>query len=125
MWSVMSDAQKQRSPNGAGTRATAFIENTLGTGLADFGSTTADGYRRVAYLSQLAQSEAMRSIVDGGRLGVAAASSSASVLDRPWGYMFWQLNDVTQGFSWGKLPAVSVWKRTECLDFVQVLVLNV
>ena len=47
MWSVMSDAQKQRSPNGAGTRATGFIENTLGTGLADFGSTTADGYRRV------------------------------------------------------------------------------
>eukprot|EP01046_Picozoa_sp_COSAG06_P031580 COSAG06_NODE_3084_length_5880_cov_3.762325_2_plen_82_part_00 len=52
---------------------------------------------RSRYLSQLAQSEAMRSIVDGGRLGVAAtsnASSSGPLEGRPWGYMFWQLNDV-------------------------------
>ena len=102
MWNVSSDAQKQRSPNGAGARTIHFIEGTLGPNLADYNAATEDAYRRVAYLSQLAQSEAMRTVVDGGRLGVAAASGRSGVFERPWGFMFWQLNDVTQGYSWGK-----------------------
>ena len=52
--------QKQRSPNGAGARVISFIDNVLGHGQADFEATTEDGYRRVAYLSQLAQSEEVR-----------------------------------------------------------------
>ena len=103
MWDVSSDAQKQRSPNGAGKRTINFIEGTLGPNLADYTAATEDGYRRVAYLSQLAQSEAMRAVVDGGRLGVAASNGRSGLSDRPWGYMFWQLNDVTQGYSWGSL----------------------
>lgn len=99
MWSVFSAAQAQRSPNGAGARVVGFITSTLGKGLAaNYNSTTEAGYRRVAYLSQLAQSESMRSVVDAGRLGIAATETSSGVFDRPWGYMFWQLNDVTQGY---------------------------
>ena len=102
MWSVYSAAQMQRSPNGAGKRTVDFITAMLGDGLADY-SATAEGYRRASYLSQLAQSESMRSVVDAGRLGLAAINNSSGVWDRPWGYMFWQLNDVTQGYSWGSL----------------------
>ena len=103
MWSVNSPEQAQRTPNGAGHRASSFVEGTLGTGLADFGAATEASYRRVSYLTQLAQSEAMRAVVDGGRLGVAGVSGSSGVWERPWGYMFWQLNDVTQAYSWGSL----------------------
>ena len=102
MWSVYSAAQMQRSPNGAGKRAVGFIAAMLGDGLADYAATE-QGYRRAAYLSQLAQSESMRSVVDAGRLGHAAMNNASGVWDRPWGYMFWQLNDVTQGYSWGSL----------------------
>ena len=103
MWSVNSPEQAQRTPNGAGHRASSFVEGTLGTGLADFGAATEASYRRVSYLTQLAQSEAMRAVVDGGRLGVAGVNGSSGVWERPWGYMFWQLNDVTQAYSWGSL----------------------
>ena len=67
---------------------------------ADFDASTEQDYRRVAYLTQLAHSEALRVVVDGGRLGVAAgadaanADGRATALERPWGYLFWQLNDV-------------------------------
>ena len=103
MWSIYSAAQMQRSPNGAGKRAVGFILAMLGDGLANYSSATAEGYRRIAYLSQLAQSESMRSVVDAGRLGHAAINNSSGVWDRPWGYLFWQLNDATQGYSWGSL----------------------
>ena len=103
MWSVYSGAQMQRSKNGAGKRAVDFITDMLGDGLANYSLATEEGYRRVAYLSQLAQSESMRSVVDAGRLGIAAMDNSSGTWDRPWGYMFWQLNDVTQGYSWGSL----------------------
>ncbi len=117
MWNVSSDAQKQRSPNGAGARTIDFIEGTLGPNLADYNAATEDGYRRVAYLSQLAQSEAMRTVVDGGRLGAAAASGRSGVFERPWGFMFWQLNDVTQGYSWGKqLASQSLELDTQYLN---------
>jgi len=79
-WNVHSSAQAQRSPNGA-IGSIGFIEGTLGTGLANFNCPTEADYRRVAYLSQLAQSESLRAIVDGGRLGVAAGGPN----DQPSG----------------------------------------
>ena len=77
----------------------------VGKGLADFHAGTEAAYRRVSYLSQVAQAEALRTVVDGGRFGVAAGSVDglAGKFDRPWGYLFWQLNDLTQGLSWGSL----------------------
>lgn len=112
MWGVNSAAQAQRSPNGA-KRITSFVQDTLGSGLVNFDADTEGEYRRLAYLSQLAQSESLRVVVDGGRLGVAAGgpddssqdggNGASGPLDRPWGYLFWQLNDVTQGNSWGSL----------------------
>eukprot|EP01052_Picozoa_sp_SAG31_P014981 SAG31_NODE_948_length_10825_cov_9.412829_14_plen_88_part_00 len=65
MWPVDSAAQAQRSPNGAGKRVSTFIDIVLGTGLVDYAAATEKAYRRVSYLSQLAQSEAMRTVVDG------------------------------------------------------------
>ena len=104
MWSVNSEAQAQRSPNGAGARATGFIEGVLGVH-ADGNASTEEGYRRIAYslqgmhpgfealydicvrrsryLTQLAQSESMRAVVDGGRLGVAASNNASGVFERP------------------------------------------
>ena len=87
--SVKSGAMAQRSPNGAGARVVGFISGTFGPIFSDYDSSTEQTYRRVAYLTQLAQSEGLRSIVDGGRLGVAAGDSdgTATALERPWGYM--------------------------------------
>jgi hypothetical protein len=103
--------------NTAATASTATTATTTTTPTSGGGGTAAAAssavwseasYRRVAYLSQLAQSESLRTVVDGGRLGVAATSATgvSGVLDRPWGYMFWQLNDATQGYSWGSLECV-------------------
>jgi len=34
---------------------------------------------------------------------VAAQTGASTARQRPWGYLFWQLNDVMQGSSWGSL----------------------
>jgi hypothetical protein len=102
-WSVLTSAAlAERSPNGA-AHAASFVAGTFGPNLANFSAATEAAYRRVAYLTQVAQSEGLRTVVDGGRLGTAASLGTSGPLQRPWGYLFWQLNDVTQGYSWGSL----------------------
>eukprot|EP00040_Diaphanoeca_grandis_P044335 m.11989 g.11989 ORF g.11989 m.11989 type:complete len:1111 (+) comp9093_c0_seq1:65-3397(+) len=94
----------ERSPNGA-ANLQGCIEGTLGKGLVNFSDDSERSFRRVIFLSQLAQSLCLKVTVDGGRLGTAATSvdGHSTWQQRPWGFLFWQLNDIMQGSSWGSL----------------------
>jgi hypothetical protein len=100
-WSVYSDVMNEKSAQGAKKLAT-LITDTLGKGLVDFNNASEASFRRVVFLSQLAASECLRATVDGGRLGQAALGDAATTT-RPWGFMYWQLNDVGAFNSWGSL----------------------
>lgn len=103
-WSAYSQVMNEKSPQGA-EKLVSLISATLGNGLVDFKNASEISFRRVIFLSQLAASECLRVTVDGGRLGQAGLSEDgrSNHTTRPWGYLYWQLNDVGAFNSWGSL----------------------
>ena len=85
-WSLYSKVMNEKSAQGA-EKLAPLINATLGKGLVDFSNASEASFRRVIFLSQLAASECLRVIVDGGRLGQAAISEDgrSGFKTRPWG----------------------------------------
>jgi beta-mannosidase len=75
-----------------------FGSNTSGTTL-DFDDTSEATFRRVIFLSQLAQTMCIKTYLEELRRG-----------EQTFGSLIWQLNDVWQASSWGSLDYGGRWR---------------
>lgn len=86
----------------AGSEVTAPIVALFGNisgAPVDFANTSAANFRRVIFLSQLAQSLCIKSFAEELRRGSST-----------YGTLIWQLNDVWQAASWGSLDYGGRWR---------------
>lgn len=96
-WGVFSDIMVHRKH--AGADLAKPLASVFGVDAAALANTTEAAFKRVIYLTQLAQVLCVKTVVEELRRG-----------DHTFGALLWQLNDVWQASSWGSLDYGGRWR---------------